>query len=493
MLMLALLAAFSLLMTWQLKAQITAFHAGGLQQYEAAVNARSLINQAHALSYRTLTWAQNLSAPELADARKKTRGFIDEATRLMAVSGTEDAASAAAGDKTKTDLAAFAKVLDRAMELSAVEATDGIAMMRDADKLATLLVAQIDTRVQQAKAQADTLFSVAGSTFQTNVIGVIGLFSFAMLFSGAVALWISRSLLQSVTDANQAAERLAAGDLSVHTQRRSNDEMGDLLDALGRAMTSFRGTLSVVHESSSSIHLASAEVATGNNDLSVRTEQQSSNLQQTAASMEEITSTVRQSAENAQQANQLAASASEVAARGGNVVGQVITTMSDIQASSKKIADIIGVIDGIAFQTNILALNAAVEAARAGEQGRGFAVVAGEVRSLAQRSATAAREIKGLIGDSVDKVATGSRLVGDAGQTMEEIVTQVKRVSDLIGEITAATLEQSAGIGQVNTAVSQLDQMTQQNAALVEQSAAAAESLKEQATRMSAAIAVFKL
>jgi methyl-accepting chemotaxis protein len=492
MLMLAVLAAFSLFSTWQLKSQITAFHSGGLQQYEAALNARGLLSHAHALSYRTLTWAQNLSAEDLADARKTTRATIDEAARLLGVQG-EGAALTPAGEKVKTELAAFARVLDRSMEMSAIEPTDGIAMMRDADKLAASLSAQADGRVQQAKSEADTLFELAGATFETNVMGVVALFVFAMALAAAVALWISRSLLRSVHEANQAAERLAAGDLTVQTERHSNDELGDLLDALGRAVRSFSGALTVVHESSTSIHLASAEVATGNNDLSARTEQQSSNLQQTAASMEEITSTVRQSADNAQQANQLAASASEVASRGATVVGEVISTMGDIQSSSKKIGDIIGVIDGIAFQTNILALNAAVEAARAGEQGRGFAVVASEVRNLAQRSATAAREIKVLIGDSVDKVATGSRLVGDAGQTMTEIQSRVKRVTDLIGEITAATLEQSAGIGQVNTAVAQLDQMTQQNAALVEQSAAAAESLKEQATRMSEAVAVFRL
>ena len=218
-----------------------------------------------------------------------------------------------------------------------------------------------------------------------------------------------------------------------------------------------------------------------------------SNLQQTASSMEQITATVKQSADSARQANQLAASASETAARGGAVVGQVVATMADISASSKKIADIIGVIDGIAFQTNILALTAAVEAARAGEQGRGFAVVASEVRSLAQRSAEAAKEIKGLIGASVGKVQDGSKLVADAGRTMTEIVGSVQRVSDIIGEITAAAAEQSDGIGQINGSVNQLDQMTQQNAALVEESAAAAESLKEQAVRLSEVVATFRL
>jgi methyl-accepting chemotaxis protein len=248
-----------------------------------------------------------------------------------------------------------------------------------------------------------------------------------------------------------------------------------------------------VRASTDSISTASQEIATGNTDLSSRTEQTASNLQQAASSMEQLTGTVKQSADSARQANQLASSAAEVAARGGNVVSQVVTTMDEINASSKKISDIIGVIDGIAFQTNILALNAAVEAARAGEQGRGFAVVASEVRSLAGRSAEAAREIKGLIGASVDKVEAGSRLVADAGATMTEIVGSVQRVSDIIGEITAASSEQSDGIGQINTSVIHLDQMTQQNAALVEESAAAAESLKEQAKRLAQVVSVFKL
>ncbi|NUP88094.1 MAG: chemotaxis protein, partial [Burkholderiaceae bacterium] len=248
-----------------------------------------------------------------------------------------------------------------------------------------------------------------------------------------------------------------------------------------------------IRQTADSIQVASTEVATGNQDLSQRTEQAASNLQQTASSMEQLTATVRQSADAAAQANQLAASAAEVAQRGGQVVQQVVTTMDAINASSKKIADIIGVIDGIAFQTNILALNAAVEAARAGEQGRGFAVVAGEVRSLAQRSAEAAREIKALIGNSVDKVETGSRLVTDAGSTMNEIVASVQRVTDIIGEITAASSEQSAGLGTINVSVVQLDQMTQQNAALVEESAAAAESLRDQASRLAGLVATFRL
>jgi methyl-accepting chemotaxis protein len=248
-----------------------------------------------------------------------------------------------------------------------------------------------------------------------------------------------------------------------------------------------------IKTSSDAIATASGQIAAGNQDLSSRTEEQASSLEETAASMEELTSTVKQNADNARQANQLALSASEVAVKGGNVVGQVVDTMASINASSKKIVDIIGVIDGIAFQTNILALNAAVEAARAGEQGRGFAVVAAEVRSLAQRSGAAAKEIKGLIDDSVGKVDVGSALVGEAGKTMAEIVGSVKRVTDIIGEITAASQEQSTGIEQVNQAIAQMDQVTQQNAALVEEAAAAAQSMQEQAANLVEAVSVFRL
>ena len=268
---------------------------------------------------------------------------------------------------------------------------------------------------------------------------------------------------------------------------------GSLLDGLGRMVVSLRQLVTEVRSATESIATASSEIAQGNNDLAHRTEDTASNLQSTASSMEELTSTVRQTSDSAQTANQIATSAATVAARGGEVVSRVVATMQDINASSNKISDIIGVIDGIAFQTNILALNAAVEAARAGEQGRGFAVVASEVRSLAQRSAEAAKEIKALIGASVEKVESGTQLVGNAGATMTEIVESVQRVTDIIGEIRSATSEQSQGIAQVNTAMNQLDQMTQQNSALVEQSTAAADSLREQAMKLTQVVALFRV
>ena len=319
-----------------------------------------------------------------------------------------------------------------------------------------------------------------------------GALMLAVLLVVPLTLANMASICKPIEQARQLAERIATGDLSRSVSDAGQDEAAGLLKALNAMQVSLHDIVGQVRESAESIQVASAEVASGNIDLSQRTELAASHLQQTAGSIEQLTGSVRQSADAAAQANQLAASASAVARRGGAVVSQVVSTMDEINTSSKRIADIIGMIDGIAFQTNILALNAAVEAARAGEQGRGFAVVASEVRSLAQRSAEAAREIKTLIGTSVAKVETGARLVQDAGSTMSEIVTSVQRVTEVIGEITAAAAEQSTGIGQVNGAVSTLDQMTQQNAALVEESAAAAESLKDQAGRLNTVVARFQ-
>ncbi|MEK8048961.1 methyl-accepting chemotaxis protein [Ideonella sp. DXS22W] len=332
---------------------------------------------------------------------------------------------------------------------------------------------------------------VAAERRQTVVVAAVAV---ALIIAGMVAgtLALVGSIRNPVREAVGLADRIAAGDLSAPRTAHRGDEFGELMTALGRMAASLSGTIVQVRQASDSIRTASAEIAAGNQDLSQRTEQTASSLQQTASSIEQLTGTVRQSADSAAQANQLAASAQSVAQRGGEVVSQVVSTMDEINTASKRIADIIGTIDGIAFQTNILALNAAVEAARAGEQGRGFAVVAGEVRSLAQRSAEAAREIKSLISASVEKVESGSRLVQDAGSTMNEIVSSVSRVTDIIGEISAASAEQSSGIGLVNGAVTDLDQMTQQNAALVEQSAAAAESLKSQADRLASMVATFR-
>ncbi|MBV5293531.1 MAG: HAMP domain-containing protein [Curvibacter lanceolatus] len=314
--------------------------------------------------------------------------------------------------------------------------------------------------------------------------------AFGVLF---IAAQLVRSITQPLAQAVDLAQSIAKGDLTHDTRTERQDEFGVLLNAMSGMATQLRSVVGEVRTGMDALNVASVEIANGNQDLSSRTEQTASNLQQTAASMEQLTSTVNQSADTARQANQLAGTAAQAATRGGDVVAQVVSSMQQITDSSRKISDIIGVIDGIAFQTNILALNAAVEAARAGEQGRGFAVVAGEVRSLAGRSAEAAKEIKTLINASVENVESGSQQVADAGAAMSEIVSSVRRVTDLIGEITASSDEQRSGISQVNAAVGQLDQMTQQNAALVEESAAAAASLRDQAQRLTEVVAVFNL
>ncbi|WP_296000496.1 methyl-accepting chemotaxis protein [Rugamonas sp.] len=322
---------------------------------------------------------------------------------------------------------------------------------------------------------------------------MIGLGVVVLLLGVACSWWLTRGIVLPLGRAVDIAIAVAGKDLRSHIVVESQDETGRLLLAL---KTMNDGLVEIVHEVRSgteNIATASSEIASGNLDLSSRTEEQASSLEETASSMEELTSTVKQNADNARQANQLAMSASEVAQRGGAVVAQVVDTMDAINASSRKIVDIISVIDGIAFQTNILALNAAVEAARAGEQGRGFAVVATEVRNLAHRSAAAAKEIKELIGNSVDKVDAGSALVNQAGMTMSEVVDSIRRVTDIMGEITSASVEQSSGIEQVNQAIGQMDEVTQQNAALVEEAAAAAASLQEQADALAQVVAVFKL
>jgi methyl-accepting chemotaxis protein len=319
----------------------------------------------------------------------------------------------------------------------------------------------------------------------------MGLILVLLLIAGTFVL--IQQIRKPLRDAINVAETIANGDLTVRVEVDRGDEFGEMMRAIAHMQGQLVHLVSDVRKGTSNIEVASEEIASGNNDLSARTEQASSNLQMTASSMDALTSTVKQSAESARQANRLAESATHVAQRGGEVVNQVVATMNDINSSSRKISDIISVIDGIAFQTNILALNAAVEAARAGEQGRGFAVVASEVRSLAGRSADAAKEIKTLINNSVEKVEGGSQLVAQAGQTMSEIVSSVQRVTDIIGEITAASAEQAEGIAQVNSSVGELDQMTQQNAALVEQAAAASSSMREQAHRLAQVVSAFKL
>jgi len=341
------------------------------------------------------------------------------------------------------------------------------------------------------------LVNKAGQQAQANgafaVRTTVALSAFAAIAAVLIGWLITRSITVPVNHAVALAQTVAAGDLSSRIEVQSQDEIGSLMQALKDMNQSLNDIVGQVRVSTDEIATATGEVATGNMDLSSRTEQQASALEETASSMEELTSTVKQNSDNARQANQLAVSAVDVARQGGVVVDEVVTTMGQINESAAKISDIIGVIDGIAFQTNILALNAAVEAARAGEQGRGFAVVASEVRNLAQRSASAAKEIKTLINDSVDRVEAGNRLVAKAGTTMTEVVASIQRVTDIMGEITVASREQEVGIEQINQAVTEMDTVTQQNAALVEEAAAATGALEQQAAHLAQVVSVFKL
>ena len=359
--------------------------------------------------------------------------------------------------------------------------------------LALSLRKSLDELTSYLKSRSKEATTGLTTTVQDARLILIAICAIALAIGALIAWVTTRAITSPMRDAVLIAENIANGDLTSQFESDRPDEIGSMLRRLLLMQQKLQAAFSEIRQSTGEIQLASSEVADGNSDLSQRTEQAASNLQQTASSMEELTSRVMQSTASARTANQLAVSAAQVAQRGGAVVAEVVTTMADINDSSNKIASIIGVIDGIAFQTNILALNAAVEAARAGEQGRGFAVVATEVRSLAQRSANAAKEIKGLIDNSVGKVEAGARLVKEAGSTMGEIVASVQRVTDIIADISASSTEQSERIAHINTAVNQLDKMTEQNAALVEQSAASAESMEEQARKLADVVAAFRL
>src|ERR1700761_3213330 len=377
-----------------------------------------------------------------------------------------------------------------AFKAAGFESAAGDAAVAGMDREPARLLGEAGKKIAAESASVST--SAAAQAHRASLVSIV-----LMLVAGAagivVGMWFSRRITRPVDYAVGVAEAIAGGDLTSHVRVSGNDEIAQLMKALRTMQDSLSHVVGDVRSNSESVATASSQISQGANDLSARTEEQASALQQAAASMDELSSTVRQNAENAMSANQLALGASTVARKGGDVVGEVVETMKGINDSSKRIVDIIGVIDGIAFQTNILALNAAVEAARAGEQGRGFAVVAGEVRTLAQRSAEAAKEIKSLISASVERVEHGTQLVDRAGETMAEIVNSIARVTDIMGQISAASTEQSTGVGQIGEAISQMDQATQQNAALVEESAAAAESLKDQAHQLVQAVAVFKL
>ncbi len=456
--------------------------------------ARAQVAEANAHFYRLVTIADNLDANRMRkemDALGARRSSLLEAVERIS-RDTDDATRTRAADLRKRIDKAFKQGAD-AVDLASADANTGLISMQSADQefaaFGRALQEFADKRRAAALASQDA--ARRGGERAIWVIWGAALGAIAITFALCVA--INRRVVTAVAAARDFANQVAGGDLSATLSDRSSDELGQLQTALDEMRGSLARIVADVRAAADGIDTAAAQIVGGNGDLSTRTEAQAMGLQATTSSMENLTSTVRSNADSAGQANQLALSASEVAQRGGAVVGEVVTRMSAISESSRRIAEIIGVIDGIAFQTNILALNAAVEAARAGEQGRGFAVVAGEVRSLAQRSADAAREIKDLIGASVSEVQNGSALVRDAGATMQEIVSSVGRVSDIIAEISASTVEQNSQIGTVNAEIRQLDSSTQQNAALVEQSAAAAEQLRDEAQRLVQAVAVFRL
>ncbi len=449
------------------------------------------------------------TSKRITEVQKELTALIenDAGKQLLAQVGAKRAAYVQQRDaifKMKAD--------DRAVAVQQQENTDveqrGTVFRMKAEGRQAEIQQQIDSQLQPAldayvasiqvvlDRQKQSINAVAADIDRSYRSGRATLLALGVLVLGlgAVLAWLlARSITQPLGHAVKLAQTVANGDLTSHIAVSRSDETGQLLQALQHMNDSLARVVGEVRSGTDTIATASGQIAAGNMDLSARTEEQASSLEETASSMEELTSTVKQNADNARQANQLAISASEVAGKGGAVVAQVVDTMGSINQSSKKIVDIIGVIDGIAFQTNILALNAAVEAARAGEQGRGFAVVAAEVRNLAQRSAAAAKEIKSLIGDSVEKVKSGTQLVDQAGTTMQEIVASIGRVTDIMAEIMAASAEQTSGIEQINQAIVQMDQVTQQNAALVEQAAAASESMQDQAGKLAQVVSVFRL
>ena len=483
-----------------------------LWQLERIAEAKTMMNETNHKSRLAKDWLQGIATNSVRTiAKAKSSDPADEQRydgEMKAVSAEvskvqKELEALVKSDKGKALMAAVAEqrkhysaIRDEAFRRKAAQGADAAFTAFVADKMMPAMKAYI-TSVEDVVAFQDQLFTDANSRIDAVYAEawrlLVGLGLFALACGAVFGVLLTRGITRPLARAVGLAQQVAAGDLTARIEVSSRDEVGELLAALKRMNENLLKTVTEVRAGTETIVTASQQIASGNLDLSSRTEEQASSLEETASSMEELTSTVRQNADNAREANTLARSASEVAVRGGEVVSQVVVTMASINESSKKIGDIIAVIDGIAFQTNILALNAAVEAARAGEQGRGFAVVASEVRNLAQRSAAAAKEIRGLITDSVAKVDAGGQLVQQAGATMDEIVQGITRVTDIMSEIASASAEQTMGIEQVNAAITQMDDVTQQNAALVEEAAAAAASLEEQAATLSQLVSTFKV
>jgi len=471
----------------------TAFYEGVFGRYQNAVQTETAVSKAHAGIYRLLNISDAIgaerAAKEAAEYKRQLIAAQGAFKKLTSEATGDQKLVRSAGDR----LAEYIKAADLAIELGSVDVNTGTAAMQTAEQAYEAMSKDLAAVVETERKNADDIFDTTRSSYRTAWVTMLLLAIGAVIVSLLAAMAQARAIVLRLLAATGSAEALARGDLTHRVDADSKDEVGQMLAALANSTEQLAKLVGSVRQITESVSAASSEIARGNQDLSGRTEEQASSLEETSASLEELTSTVRQNADSARQATQLAEVASGAAGKGGEVVGQVVETMNGITHSSKKISEITTVIDSIAFQTNLLALNAAVEAARAGEQGRGFAVVASEVRNLAHRSAAAAKEIKGLIEDSVKRVESGSHLVAEAGTAMKEIVDAVKHVTEIVGAILVASREQSSGIDQVNQAMSQIDGVTQQNAALVEEAAAAAESLQDQSAQLLSVVAAFKL